>query len=706
MGGWLVLAAMLVVNCASAELGVRQLRLKSALDRLLAGYVVFWSAWIPLVYACGHMAWLNWPSLFIGQLMIFAGLGMAARRRPWRDGFVGALLSISSRLADIAPLPTESALISPLSERHASTTRVIAWLEFGRRFSFVICAMLAAIPIFVWWCWASWRQLSFPLADWDSTTTYGVQLALMIQTQQINGWDWGYFGVAQRPLNAIAMMLLFCIGPHDIHLISAFKLAAVPVQALALTAMCRTAGAGRWGMLTGAIVPFACHSYLSQFEVSILYDDVIALLSCLCVLWSAKALAAEDGAKCRSYSVLLAMSSALLCGCRYRMLGFIFPLHALMAMSIAWRAFRQPVLRADLLRRSAEYLLLLAVFAVAEGGLDRLFLKAEYRDGATISVGGVDGKFTGLPAMAWAVTGAKFHLYYFLAAPFNPDYPHYFFSTHLGLIGVGFILAAPFLWIVGCWRGIVGVRRSFDEPALLLLIAGGTSTVFTILCLYFHKWVNLDGRYYLSSLFLMIPIAAFAVRRSTWLQGIGVVAVLPLVWTALGNQPEQSAIAPSWWLARYAALPREQQTFAVFLQLISKGSDDLDAHYLLETATPPGARIGLHSGRTRDLYIFGEKFDREVVCIRNVEELDKLVAAGAIDYLVLHHPSTELSDCYREARYSNSLAAQSLLAHCQAKKNEFKMIHPRIGAAPVARREVIFKVATPAQSTRESSRRL
>lgn len=699
MTPWALLGSMLALNLFNADRATRLLRLGCPWERALAGFMMFWSVWIPLVYAAGVFRAITTTTLLGMQVVTAIVLWWATRNSSRCDGLMDAAVRISCCCWQVLRDP--GSLLDDANPQVDSSWNRIAAVWLSR-------LGLIAIPglILSWASWCAWRCVTLPMSDFDSTSIYGVQLALMLQTKGIMYWPWGHSAVTFRPVNSSIMAALFCLPFHSLKPAALFKFLAVGPMVVALCLLFRKTGLNRAVSLCLALAPFACHSYVAQFDLGLLTDDLIALLCALAVLWTVRALECEDSQRTR-YLVLLAVAAGMLIGLRVRSIVFLAALHIAGFVAIAWlpQQRRFAVLRWRVLSR---YLLAATAAVILLGGAHRhLKLKATvaYQQGkpagggsvthpSNINAGMVDGKRLIQKRNLQFVEAASFHLKHFLTAPFSWNGYHYFFSTHLGVLGAIVVASCPLLlgWTVtNCSK--TTRQRGRSGLQVLLVVGAGSAVLYAAVCACYHRWLNPDGRYYLISFFLMLMVAA------AWLQhhrrlaiSAAALCVLCAV-TCLGLHPTGSFVAPTSWVKHYRSLPKDQQGFASFNVLLNNTYDDLQAFYLVETKARPGAWIARYSGKTNDVHLFGEDLSRKVRFVYNAGMLERFRKRSPVDYVMIHHPFEPMSYYYVEARHKTIKPAQRLLRYCLDHPDVYKLVYPDPkNLANVERREIIFKV--------------
>lgn len=708
MTGWLSFGILALGNGVAAERLTRPLRLENLPERLLAGFTCFWAFWTVVVYAAGACGCIALPTIFSFQLAGLAVVWAATWKSEPQFGVVAAF----------RPFQTSR------SETKARRRSVAGVGQATPRVATVILATLSAATI-LWLAWIGWRMLTLPVSDYDSTSIYGVQLALMMQSKSIALWPWGHPAVSTRPLNAPIMMLFFSLPFQSLSAGQFFHIACVPAQLLGLYRLTRLAGASSSASIALAFVPFACHSYVTQFDLSLLYDDLIAFYCLAAFLWGSRALFVECSRRRFLYQTLLAATTGMLVGMRPRVALFLFALHLVIAVVVAVRMWTRSD-KLQHLRGWFAYPLLVLVGVGLLGGLHRNGRSLESQSvesaansnpadaDADVGAASLDAGVSTAPPLAVSVDGKMLvpinsddvlirclkRYWYFITGPMTDARFSYFFSTHLGFPGSILALAAP---VMLCW--LPWKMRTASDESIRYVLAGLVCAAVTGgLFAYYQYWENPDGRYYLVCLYLGTPALAYLTRGAAWKQAAGAALICAAAVMTMAGQPSGSFLAPSDWVRRYRTLPADDQTFGSFHAYVGKGFEDLTAYRLVESKIPESAVIARHSGKTYDLHLFGDDLEREVHYVQDPSALERLEQQGPVNFVMIHHPFDPMSLWYSEARRTDNVLPKRLLRYCLKHPEKYRLIYPDPrNAEKVERREVIFKVIDPQIASRRES---
>lgn len=724
--GFILFGAYCLGNMLAAERLVRPLRLRNTTERLLAGFIAFWAFWIVVIYLAGAIHWITTTGVLLLQAAGLACIWVATWKADHHFGVWNLALTALSRLRSNVRLNGFGRLLR---------TSVSRWKWHDWAIAASVACVAAGTGI--WLIWTAQRMLTLPISDYDSTSIYGIQLALMIQSQTIAIWPWGHPAVSTRPLNGPIMMLLFTLPFGSMAYTQLFRLLTVPAQLLCLHRLSRLAGASRALAAALAFVPFACHSYVTQFDLSLLYDDVIALFCLLAFLWGVRALQAGVEVPGRSYVILLAACSGILIGLRLRSGTFLLVLHCALGLILMLKGWKTRA-AAPLLRHWLAYPAAAVVLTALLGGVHRYAQTGLAYESAEQTAGPLAAAATPTPSDPVVPTahaeatdtndltpsppdstdqglilenvlsadgkalirhdGLKIltrtweRYWYFITGPVTDEQFAYFFSTHLGFPGSVLGIAGPVILLLLAWK----VCRRSDSHCRVAFVALGCAALYAAVAAYYHHWENPDGRYYLASLYLAVPAFAFLVRRLAWAQvGLASLVAVAAVMTMAG-QRDGSFLAPSRWVEQYSALQPELQSFGTFHSYVGKGFEDLTAFHLVECNVPPSAVIARHSGKSYDVHLFGEDLKRRVVYVQDPRTLEQLEQKSPVDYVMIHHPFDPMSLWYAEARRDDNTLPKRLFRYCLDHPEKYRLIYPDPKRMEeVARREVIFKVVDP-----------
>jgi hypothetical protein len=179
------------------------------------------------------------------------------------------------------------------------------------------------------------------------------------------------------------------------------------------------------------------------------------------------------------------------------------------------------------------------------------------------------------------------------------------------------------LWPLSVWGCFAWARHRLDRRAAALALA---LPIYVVAYAATLSWDPVDGRYFISAVALVMPLAALAYRKPVFARALTIVGIAALFLVHAFNQYKPTGLAgtkPVWSLSRIDALTLEEPRMRSVLRRVAK-------------EVPENAHVGVELDSHDWTYpFFGAQLGRKITYLKP-SDARRMASAEHISYLIIH----------------------------------------------------------------------